>query len=171
MVDQNAVADAACFLGQSLYDEGRFRQAAASYARCLELKPSDLAVQNSLALSLAGAGNFQAATEQFTRTLGTLENEYGLYNISVVIVLANLGRTRVDAENYKAVEADYLEASRIVEHELRHESEESATVLLGLGNAFFYEGGLKDAEQKFEKPFESPRLYLATDISTSVKFS
>src|ERR1700686_2581707 len=42
--DQKAVADAAFFLGSSLYEEGKYKGSATAYERCLQFRPDDATV-------------------------------------------------------------------------------------------------------------------------------
>jgi tetratricopeptide (TPR) repeat protein len=67
--DQKAVADAACFLGQSLWQEGKYRESATEYRRCLQLRPDDGAIHNNLALSLTYAGDYATAETLYQHAL------------------------------------------------------------------------------------------------------
>src|ERR1039458_9899737 len=44
---QKDVADAACFLGQSLYEQGKYRESAVAYQRCLQIRPDDAIILNN----------------------------------------------------------------------------------------------------------------------------
>ena len=50
--DQKQVGDAAFFLGSSLYEQGRYKESAVAYQRCLQIRPDDATVLNNTALSL-----------------------------------------------------------------------------------------------------------------------
>lgn len=100
--DQKAVAEAACFLVQSLYEEGRYHDSAARGQRCLQLRPTDSAVLNNVALSCLEAGDYAAAEPLFQRALAIDEKfpdrpaaAIDLYNIAVL---------QHDKGNYAAAE-------------------------------------------------------------------
>ena len=71
--DKKGVADAAFFLGQSLFEEGRYRDAATAYQRCLQLRSGDIAATSGLGLSLLLAGDYAAAELPLRRAVEALE--------------------------------------------------------------------------------------------------
>jgi tetratricopeptide (TPR) repeat protein len=70
-------ADAASFLGQSLYEQGRYREAALAYTEAANRRPEDAALLNNLALSWHLAGDYATAEPLFRRALAIDEKTLG----------------------------------------------------------------------------------------------
>jgi tetratricopeptide (TPR) repeat protein len=79
-MDQKAVADAASFLGQSLYAEGKYRESARAYQRLLQLRPNDPVVLCNLGVSLTDAGAYADAEPPLQRALQIDESNLGRGN-------------------------------------------------------------------------------------------
>ncbi len=90
VADQKAVADAAFFLGSSLYQQGKYRESAAAYQRCLQIRADDPTVLNNTALSLAEAGDYAGAEPLSRRALAINEKALGPDHPEVAIDLNNL---------------------------------------------------------------------------------
>jgi hypothetical protein len=88
--NQKAVADAAGFLGASLYGEGKYRDSAVAYRRYLQLRPDDMGVTSDLGLSLLLAGDYAAAEFPLRRAVSGLENSPAPNNKLLVFGLNNL---------------------------------------------------------------------------------
>jgi tetratricopeptide (TPR) repeat protein len=88
--DQQQVADAAFFLGSSLYQQGKYRESAQAYERCLQLRPDDPVLLNNAALSLEGAGDYAGAEPLFRRALAIDEKVLGPNDPYVAAILNNL---------------------------------------------------------------------------------
>ena len=89
--DQNQVADAAFFLGQSLLEQGKYRESARAFERCLQIRPDDPAVLNDTAVSLELAGDYTRAEPLYRRALAINETALGPDNSEVATNLGNLG--------------------------------------------------------------------------------
>src|SRR6202040_1936395 len=89
-MDQKAVADAAFFLGESLYEEGKYKESAKAYQRCVELRPDDATVLNNLGDTLREAGDYVGAVQLLQRALAIDEKALGPDRPSVAISLNNL---------------------------------------------------------------------------------
>ena len=90
--DQKCVADAAFFLGQSLYEEGKYKESATAYRRCLQFRPDDSKTLNNLALSLTHAGDYAGAEPLYRRVLAIDEKALGPDHPDVATILNNLAR-------------------------------------------------------------------------------
>ena len=88
--EQKAVADAAFFLGASLWEGGKYRDSARAYQRCLQVRPDDSATLNNLALSLADAGDYTTAEPLYRRALTIDEQMLGPDHPTVATDLNNL---------------------------------------------------------------------------------
>lgn len=88
--NEKAVADAACFLGRSLRQEGKYRESAKAYQRCLDLRPDDSSVLNRLGISVTEAGDYSAAEPILRSALERREKEFGPDDPDVAVSLGNL---------------------------------------------------------------------------------
>ena len=89
--DQKQVADAALFLGQSLYQQGKYKESATALQRCLQIRPDDPTVLNNAATSLMLAGDYAGAEPLFRRALAINEKAQGTDHPLAATILANLG--------------------------------------------------------------------------------
>jgi len=88
--DQKAVADAAFFLGQSLWEEGKYRDSVTALRRSLQLRPKDTTTMNNLGLSLTEAGEYREAEPLLRQALAAREQELGPQHPDLAISLSNL---------------------------------------------------------------------------------
>src|SRR5258708_6353938 len=89
-VDQKAVADAAFFLGQSLHQEGKYKESAEAFQRCIQLRPDDAAVLNNLGASLTELGDYAGAEPLYRRALAINEKALGPNHPDLATGLNNL---------------------------------------------------------------------------------
>lgn len=89
--DQQAVADAACFLGQSLSEQTRYRESVTAYQRCLGIRPNDPKVLNDMAFSQFQTADYNAAESLFRQALAIDEKALGPDNPSVATNANNIG--------------------------------------------------------------------------------
>jgi tetratricopeptide (TPR) repeat protein len=98
-----AQADAAFFLGQAFYEQGKYREAADIYQKLVLQRPDNITIYNSLAQSLYGAGEYIKAISTFQKAL-VLSRSEGNRGFEV-ITLNNLGGVyRRMGEYHKALE-------------------------------------------------------------------
>jgi len=76
-ISKNRVADAAFYLGQSLHEQGKYRDSVEAYRESQRLRPDDPTVLNNLALSLANAGDYRGAEPLHRRALDISEKTLG----------------------------------------------------------------------------------------------
>jgi len=105
--DQEAVADAAFFLGSSLYGQGKPNEAATAFRRCLQIQPDDVVVLNNLALNLADAGDYTGAEPLFFLALTNAVKILGSAHPFVAIVVTNLAGLYEDKGDYEMAEPLY----------------------------------------------------------------
>ena len=103
-LDQKEVADTAFFLGLSLYAQGKYREAAAAFQRCLQIRPDDPTVLNNAALTLDVAGDYAEAEPLYRRALTINENALGSDHPDMAIYLSNLGALLFTKGDYTGAE-------------------------------------------------------------------
>jgi tetratricopeptide (TPR) repeat protein len=113
--DQMAVADAAFFLGASLYKEGKYRDAATALRRCLQLRPDDGPVLNDLAMSLTYSRDYAAAEPLQRRAVAVAEKTWGPNDPHVVISVRNLAGLLYSKHEYAAAEPFFRRALELDE--------------------------------------------------------
>src|SRR5208337_478060 len=116
--DQKTEAEAACSLGQALYQQGKYREAAAAFQRCLQMRPDDAVVLNNTALSLKQAGDYAAAEPLMRRALAIDEKALGPDHPAVATELNNLAGLLEARGDYAGAEPLYRRALAINEKAL-----------------------------------------------------
>ncbi|MBL8172498.1 MAG: tetratricopeptide repeat protein, partial [Acidobacteria bacterium] len=84
--------DAAFFLGQSLYEQGKYSLAAVKFQEVYGLRKDDAGVMNWLGLSLLEAANYAAAEPLLRRALKIDEQSFGPAHPNVATDLNNLAQ-------------------------------------------------------------------------------
>jgi tetratricopeptide (TPR) repeat protein len=170
--DQKDVADTAFFLGLSLYAEGKYRESATNYQRCLQLRPDDSAVLNKLGLSLAAAGDYTAAEPLYRRALAIREKALGHDHPDVATSLNNLAELLQDEGDYAAAEPLYRRALIIDEKALGPDHPGVATSLNNLAELLRDKGDYAAAEPLYgraliidEKALGPDHPDVATDLN------
>jgi len=112
---QASVADAAFFMGSSLYEQGRYGQAASACRRAMTIRGEDPGVLNCLALSLEGAGDYIGAEPLFRRALDIDEKTLGPDAPFTAIALSNLAALLEEKGDYLGAEPSFRRALTIIE--------------------------------------------------------
>jgi tetratricopeptide (TPR) repeat protein len=149
--DQKAVADAAFFLGVSLFEEGKYRDAATNYQRCLQLRPGDSTTMNNLALSLTHAGDYTGAEPLYRRALAIDEKALGPDHPDVATDLNNLAELLRAKGDYAGAEPLYRRALAIDEKALGPDHPAVATSLNNLALLLKAKGDYAAAEPLFRR--------------------
>ena len=170
--DQKQVADAALFLGQSLYQQGKYKQSAVAYQRCLQIRPDDATVLNNTALSLDYAGDYAGAEPLFWRALGINEKTLGMDHPSVATNLTNLAALLQARGDYPGAEALFRRSLAISEKALGADHPDVTTNLHGLAVLLQAKGDYAGAEVLFrralaidEKALEPDDPNMATSLN------
>jgi tetratricopeptide (TPR) repeat protein len=145
--DLQSVADAAFFLGQAQLREGHYPAAAASFNRCVQIRPDDELALTGLAESLEDNGDFTGA-EHALRTVQAIENKSDQTDDrEVAHTLTALGEL-FETEGAYAQAKPMLEKALKIERNIPGPRDPAlATTLANLGSLFFYEGQYGHAEQ------------------------
>jgi tetratricopeptide (TPR) repeat protein len=109
----NQYREAACFLGSSLLQEGRYEEAAAANQKCVDMDPLDVVCLNNEAVALKLGGYAKQALPLLVSavTLGAIE--YGPGSLAVADYQANLGTILEDLGSYGGAEEMYGKALKV----------------------------------------------------------
>ncbi len=160
---QKGVADAAFFLGQSLYEQGNYRESAAAFRRCLQLRPDDAMVLNNAALSLTYAGDYSGAEPLFRRALAIDEKALGPDHPEVATGLNNLALLLYATGDYAAAEPLFRQALAISEKALGPDHPTVATCLNNLATLLRQEGKYAEAEPFYRRALAIDEKALGPD--------
>ena len=84
-------ADAAFFLGRTLYEQAKYAESATAYRKALALRPGDPATMNNLGLSLSQAGDYAGAEPLLRASIQATELAKRNDDPDLVFPLNNLG--------------------------------------------------------------------------------
>jgi tetratricopeptide (TPR) repeat protein len=162
--DQKAVADAAFFLGLSLSEEGKYRDSANAYQRCLQLRPSDTTTMSNLGASLMEAGEFGSADRLFRQALALDETAPGAGNPILAIDLNNLAALLLTEGNYAEAEPLFRRSLAIREKAPGADSNPAlATALNNLATIVLNKGDAAEAERLFRRSLATNEKALGPD--------
>jgi tetratricopeptide (TPR) repeat protein len=150
-VDQKAVTDAAFFLGQSLYEEGKYKESAEAFRRCLQLRPDDATVLNKLGTSVMEAGDYAGAEPFLERALAIDEKALGPDHRDVATDLNNLALLLQNKGDYAGAEPLYRRALAIRKKALGPNHPAVATDLNNLALLLQNKGDYAGAEPLFRQ--------------------
>jgi tetratricopeptide (TPR) repeat protein len=144
-------ADAAFFLGRTLYDQGKYAEAAAAYRKALSFRPGDPLTMNNLGLSLQQAGNLAEAEPLLTASVAAIELARGKNDPDLVFALDNLGRLLLIKQ--QPVEAERLFRRGLAIREDTFAATHPALVepLAGLADAVAAQGRKADAAALYRR--------------------
>ena len=170
--DRKAVADAAFFLGESLYGEGKYKNSAIAFRRCLELKPDDTVFLNNLGLSLELAGDYAGAEPTYRRALDIRGQVLGPNHPTVAQSQNNLAELLQAKGDYAGAELLYRRALAIDEKALGPDHPYVAVNLNNLASLLEAKGDYAGAEPLYrralaidEKVLGPDHPYVATNLN------
>ena len=171
--DQDAVLDAARFLGQSLYEQGQYRKAAEAVKRALQVSPDAPGLIGNLALSLMMAGDYAGAEPLARQALAINEKAFGPDHPDVAISLNSLALLLKTRGDYSEAELLLRRALAINEKALGPNHPDLATSLTNLSLLLNAKGDHASAEPLCrralairEKALGPDHPYLATSLNT-----
>jgi len=148
---QAKTADAAFFLGQTLYAQGRYREAVPTYREAMARRGDDPVTLNALALSLFQTADYAGAEPLYRRALAIWEKALGPEHPSVATGLNNLAVLLKTQGDYRGAEPLYRRALAIREKALGPEHPEVATSLNNLALLLKAQGDYQGAEPLFRR--------------------
>jgi len=170
--DQKQVAEAAFFLGQSLYEQGKYKESAAAYQRCLQIRPDDATVLNNTAISLEEAGDYAGAEPLLRRALAIDEKALGPDHPGVATALNNLAALLQAKGDYVGAEPLFRQALAVDEKALGPDHPNVARDLNNLAALLQAKGDYAGAEPLFrralpifEKTLGPDHQYVATTLN------
>jgi tetratricopeptide (TPR) repeat protein len=149
--DEKDVADAAFFLGSSLYEQGKYRESAAAYQRCLQIRPDSAMVLNNTAVSLKEAGDPAGAEPLSRRALAMNEKTFGPDSPIVALDLSTLAGALLAKGDYAGADPLFRRALAIDEEAFGPDRPIVAANLNNLGELLRRKGDYPEAEPLFQR--------------------
>jgi tetratricopeptide (TPR) repeat protein len=173
--DADQVADAACFLGDSLYREGKYRESARAYDRCLQIRTNYPAAITGLGLSLMGMGNYAAAEPLLRRASAIIESSERT-GINVGNAYNNLAALLTFEGAYDDAGKLLQEALKIDEREVGDNDPRTAISLYNFAELLTFKGEYQraallfgEARHIFETKLPADRVDLANCLEGEAK--
>jgi tetratricopeptide (TPR) repeat protein len=151
--DRDQVAVAAFFLGQALFELGKYGESSDAYQKCLDKWPHDPRVLNRIAMDLSMTGDLDKAEKLYTEALA-LDRASVPTQFEVAAVLGNFAILLTNEGQYERAEPMLREALAIDERVLGAGRPEVATALNNLGTFLMKEGKLTEAAGKLNSALE-----------------
>lgn len=148
---QAAAADATFFLGQSKYEEGKYRESVAAYRKTLKLRPDDSLVLNSLGLSSRQAGYYAEAEQFCKRALEVDEKDFGPNDPKVARDLNSFAELLKEKAAYAEAKQMFQRALEIDENASGPESSDVARDMNNLAQLLRITGDYTRAEPLFRR--------------------
>ena len=142
--------DIARFLGQCLYQQGKYSQAAEAYRKATDLRPDDATMLNEYALAVDLAENYGEAERLFRRALSITEKESGSESPDVVRRLINLGMLLYSEGRYQEAEPLFKRSLAITERTAGAKNA-AAECLNNLATVYYALGRSSEAEQLYDR--------------------
>jgi tetratricopeptide (TPR) repeat protein len=149
--DQKQVADAASFLGLSLFKQGKYRESAQAYGGSLQIRPDDPGILNGAAESLEYAGDYTEAEPLFRRAVVIDEKVLGPDHPDMARDLNNLATLLYTEGDYAGAEPMLRRAVVIDEKALGPDHPTVAIDLSGLAKLLQAKGDYAGAEPLFRR--------------------
>ena len=145
------VADAALFLGSSLYEQGRYRESAGAYRKALSVRGEDATTLNNLAVSLGLAADYAGAERLFRRALAINEKTLGPDNPATATSLGNLAAVLMAVGEYEGAEPLLRRALAVEEKAEGPDHPHAASSLNAFGVWLKTKGDYAGAESVFRR--------------------
>jgi tetratricopeptide (TPR) repeat protein len=161
--DQTKVADAAFFLGSSLYSQGKYRESAQAFEKCLEIRPDDPAALTHTGLSLMESGDYARAELLSRRTIAILDNTLGPDDPDTATGLNNLAWLLKNKGDYAGAEPLYRRAITIKEKALGPDNPKLVSDLSNLAELLRVEDDYTGAELLLRRALKIDEKALGLD--------
>jgi tetratricopeptide (TPR) repeat protein len=161
--DQSAVADAAFFLGQALYQEGKYKESATAFQKCLQLRPDNVFVLEGLGISLMRAGDYRDGEQSLSRGLAIRLNTLDPNDPAIGNTLSNFAGLLEDTGDYGRAEQMLNQARAIYEKSTGFDSPDFAACVSNLASLFQIRRDYVRAEPLFRQALEIDQKALGLD--------
>jgi tetratricopeptide (TPR) repeat protein len=139
-------ADAAFFLAQALYRQGKYTESAGAYRQALGLRPGDPATTNNLGLTLLQAGDYAGAEPLLRLAIATIEAAKGKDDPDIVFSLNNLGTMLVTKGDVEGAEAAFRRGLEVRRTALGANNVRTANSMTNLASALLQRGSDAEAD-------------------------
>jgi tetratricopeptide (TPR) repeat protein len=160
---QEEMVAVALSLGQSLHEQGHYREAAVKFQRANALKPDDAVILNWLGLSLYDAGQYVKAEPLYKRALEIREKALGKDHLETATSLNNLASLYESQGKYAEAEPLHKRALEIREKALGKDHSLTAASLNNLALLYDSQGRYAEAEPLLKRALEIKEKALGKD--------
>jgi len=145
------LVDADVSLGQSLYGEGKYKEAVVAYEEANRYRPDDANILNELGMSLFSAGDYAGADPLYRRALAIDEKAVGPDHPDLATDLNNLAELLRTKGDYAGAEPLFRRALAVNEKALGPEHPHVATGLNNLAGLLKGRGDYAGAEPLYRR--------------------
>jgi tetratricopeptide (TPR) repeat protein len=138
--------DAAFFLAQALYRQGKYADAAENYRKALAYRPGDPATTNNLGLTLLQLGDYAGAAPLLRQAIGAIEVAKGKNDPDVAFALNNIGALFVMTRDLDSAETAFRGGLTIREASLGPRDVRTANSLNNVASVLLLKGDDAGAE-------------------------
>lgn len=157
------LAAAQFFLGQSLSEQVKYREAVAAFQEAATLRPNNKLVLNNLGLALMHSGEYKKAEGYLQRSAEIREKQFGPEHPDVAIGLNNLASVYDSQGRYSEAEPLLKRALATWEKQLGLEDPRVATSLSNLASVYQSLGRFPESEPLFRRSLAIREKQLGTD--------
>ncbi len=157
------MVEVAFSLGQSLYGQGRYREAAEKFREANALRDDDASVINYLGIALHQAGHYAEAEPLLNRALAISEKSLGADHSNTATSLNNLALLFASQGKYAEAEPLFKRAIAISEKSLGADHPDTAMSLSNLALLFASQGKYADAEPLYKRALVIAEKALGVD--------
>src|SRR5215203_65798 len=158
--DRAGAADAARFLGQSLYEEGRYREATDAFSEALYLGDNDIGLLLQLTVSLHASEQYEKAQKVAETALDFAMNTLGPHDRALLASRANLGVVLEARGDWNLAQKIYEDVLAVQEVVLGGVHSDTLTVKHNLAHVLFAQGELVKARKLQEEVLSAMRNQL-----------
>lgn len=160
------IVEAAFFLGNALYEQGKYQQAVKAYQRAFDLRNDEHFILNALGIALFRAGKADEAELVLVKARAVTENYFSPQHPNVAMALNNLALLYEAQGKYEQAEPLYQRALAIVEKAAESERHNLVSTLINLSGFYYAQGKFDKAEPLYERLIQMQQQLLGKDHAT-----
>jgi tetratricopeptide (TPR) repeat protein len=158
------------FLGVSLFEQGKYTQAAAAYQQCLAVDPMQTTCLNNEAAALHEARKAKQALPLYRSALSIRMLEYGPSDLGVADYQSNLATLLLELGNTEEAEKLHEKAYNTRLAKLGPNDPRVAQSLNGMGEIFERKGKFPEAEAKYRDAIDIDKKALGEESAQVATF-